>query len=136
MLTKILILPVITVLIFAILSHNAYATTLATTTTLTSSLNPSTSVDPVTFTATINPAVPDTETVTFYDGTTEIGTGITSGSVATLTTSLSVGTHEITATYAGDASFDTSTSPAISQLVNEVVVPATPTEVTASAISS
>jgi hypothetical protein len=136
-LKKILILPVITVLIFAILSHNAYATTLATTTALTSSLNPSTSVDPVTFTATISPAVPDTETVTFYDGTTVIGTGVTSGSVATFTTSLSVGSHQINATYAGDASFDPSTSsPAISQVVNAVVVPVTPTGVTATAISS
>ena len=114
-----LILLVFAVLIFAVLSHNAYATTLATTTALTSSLNPSTSGGSVTFTATVNPAVPDNETVTFHDGTTVIGTGVTSGSVATLTiSSLSVGSHQINATYSGYPNFDPSTSSTLTQTVN------------------
>ena len=118
-LKKSLILSVFTVLIFTILSHNAYATTLATTTALASSLNPSTLGGSVTFTATVSPAVPDTEKVTFHDGITVIGTGVTSGSIATLTTSsLSVGSHQINATYSGDSNFAPNTSSTITQTVN------------------
>src|SRR5690242_17760080 len=118
-LKKILISSVITVLIFALLSQNASATT-STSTALTSSLNPSTSGAPVTFTATVSPAVPNSETVTFYDGITAIGTGVTSGSVATFTTSsLSVGTHQINATYLGDSNFSSSSSPVLAQTVDK-----------------
>jgi len=118
-LKKILISSVITVLIIALLSQNASATT-STSTALTSSLNPSTSGAPVTFTATVSPAVPDAETVTFYDGITAIGTGVTSGSVATFTTSsLSVGLHQINATYLGDSNFNSSSSPVLAQTVDK-----------------
>jgi hypothetical protein len=91
----------------------------STTTTLTSSLNPSTSGASVTFTATVSPSVPNGETVTFYNGGASIGTGTTSSSHATLTTSaLPVGSDSITAAYAGDSSYNASTSGVLTQVVN------------------
>jgi hypothetical protein len=75
----------------------------------------------VTFTATIHPAtgaVPNGEVVTFIDGTTALGTGATAGGIATFTTSsLAVGSHSITASYAGDANFSPSTSVVVSETI-------------------
>ena len=79
----------------------------------------------MTFTATVTAASPGSGTptgsVTFYDGTTILGTGSLRGSgTATFTTSsLAVGTHAITAVYGGDANFTTSTSSAVNQGVNQ-----------------
>ncbi|MBZ5656528.1 MAG: FG-GAP-like repeat-containing protein [Acidobacteriia bacterium] len=76
---------------------------------------------PVTFTSTVTSAygaIPNGELMTFYDGTTAIGTGTTAGGVATFTTSsLTVKTHSIKATYAGDTTFKPS-----SGMVTQVVV--------------
>jgi hypothetical protein len=74
----------------------------------------------VTFTAAVNwtyGTVPDGELVTFFEGTTAIGTGTTaSGSAKFTTSSLTVGTHTIKATYSGDAKFKSS-SGKVSQVV-------------------
>jgi hypothetical protein len=96
----------------------------ATTTALTSSQNPSTLGQAVTFTATVSGATP-TGTVQFFDGASSLGTAaVGGGSVATLTTSaLAQGTHTITATYGGDVNNAASTSPAVQQVVNAVVIP-------------
>lgn len=82
---------------------------------------------PVTFTATVTPlsgnATPSGR-VYFYDGATLIGTGELSGSgVATLTTSaLAVGSHSITAAYAGSPALAGSgRSAPITQIVNNTV---------------
>jgi hypothetical protein len=76
----------------------------------------------VTFTATVSSiygAIPDGEVVTFYDGSKIIGTGITAGSVAGYTTSsLSVKTHTIKASYAGDSTFKSSKG-TVMQVVNQ-----------------
>jgi predicted small lipoprotein YifL len=89
-----------------------------TTTSIGSSVNPSTFGNSVTFTATVTPATA-TGTMTFRDGATVLGTGTLSSGVATYSTStLSVATHSITATYSGDTNFVTSTSPVLSQTVN------------------
>jgi hypothetical protein len=60
--------------------------------------------------------------VNFLDGTTVIGSSAlsaTSPFTATFSTgALAVGTHSITATYVGDGNFLTSTSSAVSQLLN------------------
>jgi hypothetical protein len=97
-----------------------------TTTALKASPNPSAFNATVTFTATVSPAVPDGETVTFLDGTTFIGVGTTSGSVATLVSStLSVGSHSITAAYAGDSNYATSTSSSVTQIVDAVATTTT-----------
>jgi len=93
-----------------------------TTLGLTSSLNASTLGASVTFTATLSPAVPNGETVTFLDGSTSIGIGKTSGGKATLATAaLAQGSHGITASYPGDASYQTSTSSTLTQTVNQGV---------------
>jgi autotransporter-associated beta strand protein len=96
-----------------------------TRTVVTSSPNPSSSGQPVTFTATVAPVVPlrmltPSGTVTFMDGTNPLGTGILNMSgVATFTAqSLSAGTHSITAVYGGDANFTTSTSAPLTQTVS------------------
>ena len=95
----------------------------ATTTTLSSSLNPSTYGQAVTFTAFVTSALgapPDGETVKFMKGTTVLGTGTLSGGSASFTTStLTAGTDDIKAAYGGDSIFTPSTSKALSQVVNK-----------------
>jgi uncharacterized repeat protein (TIGR01451 family) len=90
---------------------------IATTTTVTSSLNPSVFGQSVTFTATVSSG---TGTVQFRDGAGNIGGAIAiAGGQATYTTSaLTVGSHSITAVYSGDATHATSTSAALTQVVN------------------
>ncbi len=90
----------------------------SSTVTLASSLNPSTFGASVTLTATVTSGA--TGTVTFHEGATSLGTGTISGRVATLTTSsLTVGTHSITAQYGGDSNYNASVSTAVSQVVNK-----------------
>ena len=104
-----------------------------TTTALVSSLNPSTLNQLVTFTATVSPTGA-TGTVTFMDGTTSLGAGTLSGGVASFaTTGLSVATHSITAKYAGNSSYSSSTSSAVSQVVNGASKTSTTTIVTTNA---
>ena len=90
---------------------------------LTSSLNPSTQGQAVTFTATIGSAggaPPDGEIVTFKQGTKVLGKATLSGGTAALTTSkLKVGTTAITAVYGGDSNFGRSTSNTVEQVVNK-----------------
>ncbi|MDB5221403.1 MAG: hypothetical protein JWN83_70 [Chitinophagaceae bacterium] len=90
-----------------------------TTTAITSSLNPSLSGQSVTFTATVSAASgTPTGTVTFFDGSTNLGSGSLSGNAATFSTStLTAGSHNITSTYNGDASNASSTSSVLSQSV-------------------
>jgi len=92
----------------------------ASTTTLTSSLNPSSAGKSVTFTATVKGKFGGTPagTVTFKDGTTALKTVSLSGAKAEfITSSLSAGTHHLTAVYAGDGQFGTSTG-TLTQTVN------------------
>ncbi|MGY3117866.1 hypothetical protein ACVWXQ_001803 [Bradyrhizobium sp. S3.14.4] len=91
-----------------------------TTTELTSSKNPSSYGESVTFTAKVNSSGgTPTGTVTFNDGGTPIGTSTLSAGVATFaTTTLAVGNHSITATYNGSVAFNASTSPALNQSVD------------------
>jgi hypothetical protein len=105
-----------------------------TTTALTSSQNPSNFGQSVTFTATVmaqpgfDKGVP-TGTVSFFDGTTNIGnSNLNNNGVGTLTTStLAVGTHSITVTYNGDTNFAPSTSPVLNQVVQGAIVSLSPT---------
>jgi hypothetical protein len=94
-----------------------------TATMLTSSVNPATSGQSVTFTANVvamgtSVAAP-TGVVTFSDGSTVLGTKTLVGSgVASFSlSSLSVGIHAITASYAGDASSVASVSTVLSETV-------------------
>jgi hypothetical protein len=93
-----------------------------TTTHLISSHNPATHGASVTFTATVTAATGPTPAggVAFKNGTTVLGTAaVNSSGVASFsTTTLTVGTHSITAFYGGNGNQATSTSAAISQVIN------------------
>jgi phospholipase C len=93
-----------------------------TTLNLASNLNPSGLGQAVTFTATISSQYGGqaTGTITFNDGSTLLGTFSVSGNAASLiTSSLTIGTHSITAVYSGDSNFLGSTSGILSQVVNK-----------------
>jgi uncharacterized protein with beta-barrel porin domain len=69
---------------------------------------------PVTFTATLSGGASPTGTITFKDGATVLATVALSGLTATYTTSsLSQGTHAITAVYSGDSNNAAATSNAL-----------------------
>jgi hypothetical protein len=97
-----------------------------TTTALTSSVNPSTLGQSVTLTATVTGSSP-TGTVQFVDGSTNLGAPVALvGNVATLvTSSLTAGSHSITAVYSGDTDDAASTSPPLVQVVNAAAAAAT-----------
>ena len=91
-----------------------------TSTAVTSSSNPSGFGQSVTFTATVTPqgSGSPTGTVTFSDGSTQIGQSAVSDGVATLSTSsLAIGSHSVTAAYSGDSTFAASVSSALTQVV-------------------
>jgi hypothetical protein len=94
----------------------------ATTTTLTSSLNPSKSGQQVTFTAKVMSGVgTPAGSVTFKDGTTTLAILPlnASGQATFSTSSLTVGTHSTTASYGGNLSFLGSVSPVLKQVVKK-----------------
>jgi probable HAF family extracellular repeat protein len=100
------------------------ATPTMTTTIVVASINPSTAGQSVTFTATVTGSNP-TGAIQFMDGSAALGapvalTGVTA--TATLST-LSAGTHPITAVYSGDSSNATSTSAVLSEVVSPVTPP-------------
>ncbi|MGO8789168.1 MAG: Ig-like domain repeat protein [Terriglobia bacterium] len=86
-----------------------------------SSLNPVLVTNPVTFTATVSSAAATpTGSVSFADGQTPLGSAPLAQGVATFTTSsLTAGTHSITAIYSGDDNFASVTSAAITQTVGD-----------------
>jgi hypothetical protein len=107
-----------------------------TTTALVSSPNPSDYSRAVIFTATITPLYEFGKTmptglVKFFDGTTNLGSSsLNSAGIASLSTStLTIGTHNITASYAGDPNFGSSTSQVLSQVVQGAIVQLSPPSV-------
>jgi sugar lactone lactonase YvrE len=91
---------------------------------VTSSPNPSNYGVPVTF----NIVIPQTQSVsaqgsvTILDGTSKIGTAFLAagtGQATFTTSSLVVGTHAITVTFAGDTNYGPGTSPVLTQVVNQ-----------------
>jgi hypothetical protein len=101
------------------LTVSAAPTTIATTTTLTASATNSAAGSNLIFAAAVTPAsgsgVP-TGSVTFSDGTTQLGTGTldSTGKATYSTSSLAVGTHSITAAYGGDTNYMKSASAPVS----------------------
>jgi hypothetical protein len=94
----------------------------ATTTTLALSKYTISTTEEPTLTATVASQTAGTisGTVTFLDGTTQLGSGpVSNGSVAfTPTSTLTAGTHSLTASYGGDTKFAASTSSAATLTVN------------------
>jgi hypothetical protein len=94
-----------------------------TTATETATANPVVVGHTLTLTATVQANLPGsgspTGTVTFKDITTVLGTAtLNAAGLATFTTStLAVGTHALTVTYAGDTNFASSFSPNIAEVV-------------------
>lgn len=113
----------------AVLQQVIIAVPLASTVTLTSSVNPSMVGQPVTFTAAVSvpgpfPFLVQAGTVTFLDGTTAIGTGALNrfGRAVFTTSSLALGSHPIKASYAAGTSpagakIAASTSAVLTQIV-------------------
>ena len=101
----------------------------ATSTVLTSSVNPSVVSQTITLTATVTGIAP-TGTVSFTSGATTLGTATLSGTGNTRTavlavSTLPVGSFAITASYAGDASNAASVSQPLTQIVQAGVTPTT-----------
>jgi hypothetical protein len=94
--------------------------TAATTTTLASSLNPSTVGAAVTFTATVTSASGSPAgTVTFtIDGAAQPTVTLAGGTASLTTASLSQGNHTVVATYASAGGHLASTSATLTQVVN------------------
>ena len=96
----------------------------ATTTVLSSSLNPSNYGQPVTLAATVTTAGPSpTGTVLFRSGSSVLGGGYLYSGVATLTTGkIPVGADTLTASYGGDWFNGISVSAPIPQSVNQASI--------------
>jgi hypothetical protein len=92
----------------------------AITVALASSVNPSSPNQSVTFSATVHAGA--TGLATFLDGTTILGTGtISAAGVATFSTSsLTIGSHPITASYGGDAAYNAATSAVLTEVVGKI----------------
>lgn len=92
-------------------------------TSLSLSASPSsvTSGQSVTLAATLSPTVAGRPTpggtITFYDGSTQIGSA-SAGSASMTTSQLSVGSHSITAAYSGDSNFNPNTSAPVAVTVS------------------
>ncbi len=90
----------------------------ATTITLSSSSNPVASGGSINLTAILSASMA-TGVVTFYDGTTVIARGVLKGGTVSVSVSFSaVGKHPLRAVYAGDSTH----SPGISAVLNELVI--------------
>ena len=86
----------------------------ATSLNLTAGSNPSILGTTLTFTATVTGTAP-TGSVAFYDGTALLGSSALNGAfqASFTTSSLTIGSHAITAKYAGNTTNATSTSAAM-----------------------
>jgi hypothetical protein len=89
--------------------------------TLSASANPAFMTNAVSFTAKLPEyASTQTGTMTFLDGTTQIGSSPVSGGVATFTTTaLTAGPHAITAAYSGDSNYGAGISEAIEENIED-----------------
>jgi Bacterial Ig-like domain (group 3) len=108
-----------------------------TTTTLASSANPATSEQTITFTATVVKALQSpqrpTGAVTLLDGSVVLGTkALNSDGSATFISTLGAGSHNLAASYAGDAT----TKGSISAAMVEVISPLQATSPASFAISA
>jgi hypothetical protein len=103
-----------------LLNNSGPVTAGATTTTLATSAPTTVSGPTLLLTATVNSlAGLPTGTVTFFDGTTVLGTArVNADGQAILKVSLGVGSHALTASFSGTGGFADSTSAAVTETVN------------------
>ena len=111
------------------------AVPIATTTVVTSSALNGNLGAPITFTAAVTGGSgAPTGSVTFRDGTTQLGSPVpvASGQASLTTSTLSAGTHAISAIYSGDGSFTGSTSARINEVITapSFTVSVSPTSIT------
>ncbi|HEY1658830.1 MAG TPA: FG-GAP-like repeat-containing protein [Candidatus Sulfotelmatobacter sp.] len=95
----------------------------SSTTSLSSSSNPSAPSQTATFNAfVVSSTTQPGGTVTFFDGSTSLGTGTLNGSGKAVfsTSTLSTGPHNITAVYAGNSNITGSTSSVLQQIIGVV----------------
>lgn len=115
---------------------SAVAATGSTTTTLTLSPAAPTAGQSVKFSATVAPTTGSgspTGIVTFFDGTTTLGTGTLALGTASFTGSLAAGAHAIAASYGGDTTYAASVSTVDSLTVGTApTLAATTTQITGS----
>jgi hypothetical protein len=107
-------------LVVALNTGTAASSLSATNTGLTVSPAAPTAGQAVKLTATVAPATGSgnpSGTVTFYDGTTSIGTGTVSSGSATASVTFSAGAHSLTASYSGDTTFAGSASAVVNLTV-------------------
>ena len=111
-------------------TNPAVAATSTTTTLAASPASPQTAGAPVTLTATVSPAAA-AGTVTFYDGTTALGSpaAVSGGTASLTTTGLEVGTHSLTAVFTSTtpANYADSTSAVSTYVVNPAAATSTAT---------
>ena len=93
----------------------------APTVALSSSANTVLVTNPVIFTATVSSSAgTPSGSVSFFDGTTLLGSGVLTEGVATYTAmNLAVGAHTVTAQYGGNSNFSTLTSSTLSETVED-----------------
>src|SRR5262249_50061641 len=108
-----------------------------TTTSLTSNPNPSTVGQTVSLSSTVSPIAPasgiPTGSITFRDGATTLGVvALVNGSASLSVSTLTAGSHSLTAVYSGSTTFAASTSPTVLQIVNAPGAAATSTSLTSS----
>ncbi|MGO9540968.1 MAG: choice-of-anchor tandem repeat GloVer-containing protein [Terriglobales bacterium] len=101
----------------SIMVTNAGTNPTTTSLTLSPASVPVGSVGPIVMTATVTPVSGNgtpTGTLTYFNGSTQVGTATLSGGVGTFNynpSSLAVGIYSITAVYSGDSMFSASSSP-------------------------
>jgi Bacterial Ig-like domain (group 3) len=100
-----------------ILAASANPSPVSTTTSLASSDSSAEWSEAVTFTATVTTAATSSQVagaVEFYDGSTDLGSGAlnSSGQAGYTLTTLTAGTHAITATFSGDTDSNSRWKPA------------------------
>lgn len=134
----------------SVVDIGAYEQAAATTTVITSSLNPSIVGETVTFTVKVSAkyasTIVPTGTVTFVSGTLVLGTvTLVNGSATLSTNALPVGADPVVATYSGDSNFANSVAPTFTQTVDAAstivatipaVIPAAATHVVTPASSA
>jgi hypothetical protein len=131
--------PAYSATVFVFTSKSTTAT--ATTTSLSASATQVTFGQSVTFTSTVAPTSGSgmpTGNVNFFDGTTQIASGVLDASGMTMfrSSSLAVGAHSVTAVYAGDTNFSASTSGVASIMIVAAAKTNTLTAVSTSAIQA